>query len=185
MMKTQDKIYKDFLVSVDPVTKKPRPKDPKYKQYLLLIFYKDSDEKTFEIFGGREDIREYLAENSDDIDLEKSLVLVEDVNLKDAITVIEFLVHIKDIYFDERQSKLNHLIDQNTDEKNELLFKKVLISNNKKNYSSTQEIQGANLVEESDDFSTEDQQIQSDFKDSYHGGDNVDNFPKESDSEDI
>jgi DNA-binding protein len=81
--------------------------DPEDKQYLVLMFLKENEEtKTFEIITGRKSVYDYIRENIDNIDILKSLILVnaEGVTLNDAITVYAFMKHMEQFFQDENFS---------------------------------------------------------------------------------
>lgn len=73
--------------------------DPKYRRYLLLMKFYGEDEylNFFEIITGREEVYQYLKENIKDYDPNISLIMTDDMTLDEAVTIIQFIQHLKDI----------------------------------------------------------------------------------------
>jgi hypothetical protein len=79
-----------------------RKKSPEQKQYIILqISNESSEERTFFVTTGRSQMRSYIIENIEEIDIHKSMVLVEDVAFEDSINVYNFMAYIADEYRDE------------------------------------------------------------------------------------
>lgn len=75
--------------------------DPKFKEYLLLLKYFDSNEgdgyiNSFEIIEGRKEVYKFLKDNIEFYDPEISLVMTSQTPLSKAITVVQFIRHLKD-----------------------------------------------------------------------------------------
>lgn len=94
-----------FIREFDKVQKSINTKDPKDRQYVIL--YTDlgfnDDYKDFplrwESYIGREAAYESLKVNLPVIDIDKSIVLTDNVALKDAISVREFVDHLQNAGF--------------------------------------------------------------------------------------
>ena len=90
-----------FIKEYSKVIKEIAPEDPEQKQYILLytdIGYQDNDEEfplRWEASQGRKSTYENIKANASVIDIDKSLVLVETVALKDSLTVREFVNYLK------------------------------------------------------------------------------------------
>lgn len=76
---------------------------PEEREYLLLLYVTDdsgdSDEQRFEIIIGREATYQYIKDMIDGMDINKSKVVVTDVALKDALTVYQFMILMKNKYY--------------------------------------------------------------------------------------
>ena len=75
--------------------------DPKYKTYLLLLKYYDGNEgdgfiNSFEIIENRKEVYKFLRDNIDFYDPNESLVMTDQTPLSKAITVVQFIKHLKD-----------------------------------------------------------------------------------------
>lgn len=75
--------------------------DPKYKQYLLLLKYFDNNgedryDNRFEIITDRKEVYKFLKDNIDFYDPNESLVMTSETTLSNAITVVQFIKHLKD-----------------------------------------------------------------------------------------
>ena len=81
------------------------------KEYLLLLYVTDdsgdSDEQRFEIIIGREATYQYIKDMIDGMDINKSRVVVTDVTLKDALTVYQFMILIKNKYYTDDTFDIN------------------------------------------------------------------------------
>lgn len=100
-----------FIRQDQKVSAEINPKNPEEKQYIIL--YTDlgwdsvSDEEEFplrwESVIGRTNAYNNIKDNADVIDIDKSIVLVETVQVKDSLTVREFMNYIKnsEIIIDE------------------------------------------------------------------------------------
>ena len=76
------------------------PDNPKDKQYVILIKgYDTNAEFTWEAITGRLETYNFIVDNIEMLDLDPkgSLVLTENVSLKDALTVEQFIKHIQSI----------------------------------------------------------------------------------------
>lgn len=89
------KEYEKVLNEINPV-------DPEHKQYIMLytdLGYDSDDANEFplrwEAVTGRTSAYENIKINSSVIDIDKSLVLVESVTIKDALTVRQFIDYLK------------------------------------------------------------------------------------------
>lgn len=108
------KVLRQLYSKIDPKTKAILEKSPENKQYLLLLYFSSNEnDKTFEVITGRTEARTYLIDNISDIDVDNSMVLVEDVMMMDAITVLDFLRNIQKFYQDDFGSILKE-IDTNS-----------------------------------------------------------------------
>lgn len=94
-----------FIKEFANLEKNINTKDPKDRQYIIL--YTDlgfnDDYKEFplrwESYTGRDAAYESLKPNLPVIDIDKSIVLTDNVPLKDAITVREFIEHLQNAGF--------------------------------------------------------------------------------------
>jgi len=64
------------------------------KYILLLISNEDEDDKTWKEFLGRDSLVEYIKQIVEDVDIKHSLVLTENVSIKDAINIYEFMKYM-------------------------------------------------------------------------------------------
>ena len=101
VMVTRDGEKKINPFSITPFEIDESQIDPKFKQYLLLLKYYDGNEgdgyiNSFEIIEGRKEAYKFLKENIDFYDPNESLVMTEQTPLSKAITVIQFIKHLKD-----------------------------------------------------------------------------------------
>lgn len=96
------------------VEKSLEQKDPQYREYVLLLTdlgYEESDENfkfRWEAVTGRNQAYEALKVNLPVIDIDKSIVLVDNVTLKDSLTVREFISYLQNSnYVDPEEIDLN------------------------------------------------------------------------------
>jgi hypothetical protein len=77
------------------------PSKPEEREYIILytdLGYEDPDDEfpmRWEAIIGRNNTYETIKANVDVIDIDKSIVLTENVTLKDSLTVREFMNHMK------------------------------------------------------------------------------------------
>ena len=74
------------------------PSNPKEKQYVILI--KSYDEDTsfrWEAITGRMETYNYIVENIEDINPKESIILTDNVALKDALTIEQFVKHVQSV----------------------------------------------------------------------------------------
>ena len=96
------------FAKLDPDNKKEIERPHEEKQYILLLYMhsncNDGSERTFEVITGRSFVREFLIERLDEIDIESSYVLLEDISFKDTfanqVTVYRFLKLVQKYYDD-------------------------------------------------------------------------------------
>ena len=70
--------------------------DPELRQYIILKYgVEDQDIYTWESMTGRSITYEYIKNNIEDIDPDKSIVLTENVAIKDAFTVTQFIKYLQ------------------------------------------------------------------------------------------
>ena len=71
--------------------------DPEMRQYIILIYGLDEDQETFrwESMTGRTTMYEYIKNNIEDIDVDNSIILTENVAVKDAFTVSQFVKYLQ------------------------------------------------------------------------------------------
>lgn len=70
--------------------------DPELRQYIILIYgAEDQDVYRWESMTGRTITYEYIRNNIEDIDPDKSIILTENVPIKDAFTVSQFVKYLK------------------------------------------------------------------------------------------
>lgn len=70
--------------------------DPEQRQYILLMYGGETDETYYwESMTGRTDTYQYIKDNIEFIDPEKSIVLTENVAVKDAFTVYQFVKYLQ------------------------------------------------------------------------------------------
>ncbi len=71
--------------------------DPEMRQYIILIYNTnpDLDEFRWESMTGRSIMYEYIKNNIEDIDPDKSIILTENVAIKDAFTVSQFVKYLQ------------------------------------------------------------------------------------------
>ena len=97
-----DTVAKIFFVEPgDKVLEEIAPVDPKNKQYVILIKGYDSGDETYtwESITGRLETYNFIVDNIDmlGLDPKESFVLTDNVALKDALTVEQFIKHIQSI----------------------------------------------------------------------------------------
>lgn len=99
-----------FIREYDKVVREIAPEDPEQKQYIILytdIGFEEAGENEFplrwEAWQGRTGAYESIKINAPIIDIDKSLVLVDNVSIKDSLTVREFINYLKnaDIIVDD------------------------------------------------------------------------------------
>ena len=103
-----------FIKEFAKIEKSINTKDPKDRQYILLYtdlgFNEDFNEfpLRWESYTGRETAYNGLKLNLPVIDIDKSIVLTDNVALKDAITVREFIDHLQNAgYVDPEEINLD------------------------------------------------------------------------------
>ena len=65
---------------------------PDQRQYLVLLeYYNEELQNTYQGFVGRQNVFDYIKSIVEDIDLDKSLILTETVQYKDAINIYDFM----------------------------------------------------------------------------------------------
>lgn len=71
--------------------------DPELRQYIILIYGTDEDLETYrwESMTGRSIMYEYIKNNIDSIDPDNSIILTENVAVKDAFTVSQFVKYLQ------------------------------------------------------------------------------------------
>ena len=71
--------------------------DPEMRQYIILIYNTnpDLDEFRWESMTGRTIMYDYIKNNIEDIDPDKSIILTENVAIKDAFTVSQFVKYLQ------------------------------------------------------------------------------------------
>lgn len=80
---------------------KMRRMDPESKQYLICIASNSPEVSDYwEICTGRTEARDFIKDNIDVIDFEKSFVLVETVSLNERKSIHAFMKHIEPFYND-------------------------------------------------------------------------------------
>ena len=90
-----------FVREYSKVNKQINTSNPEEKQYILLFTEVGEEESDssypfrWEACQGRKDAYEHIKVNAPVIDIDKSIILVEDVSLKDALTVRQFVKHLK------------------------------------------------------------------------------------------
>lgn len=90
-----------FIREYSKVINEIAPTDPEEKQYIILytdLGYEDGDTEfplRWEATQGRKNAYENIKTNASIIDIDKSIVLVESVPIKDCLTVREFIKYLK------------------------------------------------------------------------------------------
>jgi hypothetical protein len=90
-----------FIREYDKVQSGLNPKDPQEKQYIILYTEIGGDESDnefpfrWEACQGRNDAYDHIKINAPIIDIDRSIIIVEDVSIKDCLTVREFVNHLK------------------------------------------------------------------------------------------
>ena len=71
--------------------------DSEFKQYIILIYGVDEDQEVFrwESMTGRTTMYNYIKNNVDSIDVDNSIILTENVPIKDAFTVFQFVKYLQ------------------------------------------------------------------------------------------
>ena len=97
-----DKINKRlFIREYSKVSAGVNPSNPETKQYIILYSDIGGDESDnefpyrWEACQGRLNAYEYIKANAAIIDIDKSIIVVEDVPIKDCLTVRQFVKHLK------------------------------------------------------------------------------------------
>lgn len=90
-----------FIREYEKVLNEINPEDPELKQYIILytdLGYEDGGEEMplrWEASQGRTNAYENIKVNAPVIDIDKSIVLVETVTVKDALSVRDFVNYLK------------------------------------------------------------------------------------------
>ena len=71
--------------------------DPELRQYIILIYGLDEDQEVYrwESMTGRTTMYEYIKNNIEDIDVDQSVILTENIAIKDAFTVSQFVKYLQ------------------------------------------------------------------------------------------
>lgn len=70
--------------------------DPELRQYIILIYGSgEEDEYRWESMTGRTTMYKYIKDNVEDIDVDQSIILTENVAIKDAFTVSQFVKYLQ------------------------------------------------------------------------------------------
>lgn len=74
------------------------PNNPKEKQYVILIkSYNEDESYIWEAITGRMETYNYIVENIEDINPKESIILTDNVALKDALTIEQFVKHVQSV----------------------------------------------------------------------------------------
>ena len=85
-------IYINTITNVIQIDKYKELTPPDKRQYLVLLeYYNEEQENTYQGFVGRQTVFDYIKSIADEIDLDKSLILTETVQYKDAINIYDFM----------------------------------------------------------------------------------------------
>lgn len=90
-----------FIKEYSKVINEIAPEDPEQKQYILLytdLGYEDGDKEfplRWEAVQGRTNAYESIKSNAAVIDVDKSIVIVENVSIKDCLSIRQFVNYIK------------------------------------------------------------------------------------------
>ena len=90
-----------FIREYSKVSTGVNPVNPETKQYIILytdIGGEESDDEfpfRWEACQGRLNAYEYIKANAPVIDIDKSIIVVEDVPIKDCLTIRQFVKHLK------------------------------------------------------------------------------------------
>ena len=90
-----------FIREYSKVTAGINPSNPETKQYIILYSDIGGDESDsefpfrWEACQGRQNAYEYIKANAAVIDIDKSIIIVEDVPIKDCLTIRQFVKHLK------------------------------------------------------------------------------------------
>lgn len=89
-----------FIKNHEKVNSEIAPADPATRQYILMLTINDDyadDKYTWESITGRDNVYEFIKTNYDilSFDPDKSIVLTENVAVKDAITIRQFIEYLK------------------------------------------------------------------------------------------
>ena len=90
-----------FIKEYSKVISEIAPEDPEQKQYILLytdLGYEDGSEEfplRWEAVQGRTNAYESIKSNAPVIDIDKSIVIVENVAIKDCLSIRQFINYIK------------------------------------------------------------------------------------------
>lgn len=73
------------------------PTDPEQRQYIILIYneYESDQDTIWESIEGRTNVYDWIKQHIEMMDPKTSLILTENVPLKDALTVYQFVNHLK------------------------------------------------------------------------------------------
>ena len=71
--------------------------DPEQRQYVILMYSKDGDDTYYrwESMIGRKTMYEYIVNNVEDFDPDNSIILTDNVAMKDALTVVQFVKYLQ------------------------------------------------------------------------------------------
>ena len=90
-----------FIREYAKVSNEIKPSNPETKQYIILYTDIGGDESDnefpfrWEACQGRLNAYEYIKSNAPIIDIDKSIIVVEDVPIKDCLTIRQFVKHLK------------------------------------------------------------------------------------------
>lgn len=85
-------IYINTITNVIQIDKYKELTPPDQRQYLVLLEYYDEElQNTYQGFVGRQTVFDYIKSIAEEIDLNKSLILTETVQYKDAINIYDFM----------------------------------------------------------------------------------------------
>lgn len=79
---------------------KDQVKTPEEKQYLICIRGKDGGTDEWNVVEGRTEAYEYIKDNIEYIDLEKSFILVENLPFAKRKSIFAFMKYVQDNYED-------------------------------------------------------------------------------------
>lgn len=98
------------------------PNDPENKHYLLLAVFLDDEEEDYwwNVFSGRSSVYGYIKDNIECLDVDKSMILVDNVKLQDRVSVYKFMTYIANMKFydDDFDVEQYHHEDPIEDENN-------------------------------------------------------------------
>lgn len=85
-------IYIDKNSDTIQIIKHKELAPPEQREYLLLLVYHDEElENTFQGYIGRQNVFDFIKSIIEEIDIEKSLIIAETVQFKDALNIYEFM----------------------------------------------------------------------------------------------
>lgn len=102
-----------YIKEYDKVIKELTPNSPEEKQYIALytdLGYEESEESfplRWEAQQGRTNIYECIRSNIGVIDLDKSIVCVDSVPLKDSLTVREFVSYVNNAGYINEEDQID------------------------------------------------------------------------------